>query len=878
MLIGQSLGRYEVLELLGEGGMGVVYRALDTQLDREVAIKVLREDAISEPKRIERFEREARAVARLSHPNILEIFDFGHDQGVDYAVMELLDGETLRHRLVRSKLPRRKLLQIAEDVADGLGAAHREGVVHRDLKPENIFLTSDGRVKILDFGVAHLRTPPQKKTDPTAVTEALTDSGTIVGTLSYMSPEQIRGREVTAQSDIFALGCVLYEMISRRQAFPGGTTAETVAAILEEDPPPLSGVVHHLPFTLEQIVYRCLEKQPADRYESARDVAFALNAAAEAIKSGSASQPRPTIMDRRWLRATAWAFGAVLVAAGAAVGFWLTRPESAPLPKQKHLAVIGFECEADEPDLQRFAAGLTETVADGITFLEEQTLGKLWVVPRALRSSADKNSIEAMRRENNINLALMGRIERQGDWVRLSLSLVDPESEDALRSATVEDDLGDLSSFQVMPMQRVAEMLGVELTNETRDRLAATTTNVPAAFDAYVQARGFLAKNNDSAGLDSAIELLQAAVQEDPLFQPAGESLAAANLLKFEETREPRWLEVGLRQARSTVNQHPTATAYRTLAALHQAGGEPEKAVAALQEAAQLAPASAAVHLELAKAYQELGLLDDERRAYQRAINRRPGCWRCHYEFAYFSYLNGEYDAAANEFRQATLAAPGNFKALNGLGGILFELGRRDEAREHLERSSEIEPIANYFAFSNLGTLYYFEARFADATAMYMRALERDDSDYVVWGNLGFAQTYSSDLDEAKESFRRAIEVASAMLVEEPEDPELMSDLASFNAMIGEREEALSFQESAISLSPADPEILVTIIETFEIVGNREQALEWTERALARGMPADELDRDPTLRGLVADERYRNLVDLSRGGAAEPNDVVPAGS
>jgi len=878
MLIGQSLGRYEILELVGEGGMGVVYRALDTQLDREVAVKVIREAATTDPKRIERFEREARAVARLSHPNILEIYDFGNDKGVSYAVMELLDGETLRHRLIRSKLPQRKLLQIAEEVADGLGAAHREGIVHRDLKPENVFLTSDGRVKILDFGVAHLRTPPREKTDPTAVTEALTDSGTIVGTLSYMSPEQIRGREVTGQSDIFSLGCVLYEMISRRQAFPAGTTAETVAAILEEDPRPLAGMVTDLPFTLEQIVSRCLEKQPADRFESARDVAFALNAAAEALKSGSASQTRPVVNGWRSPRTAAWAFGGTLVAAAVAVGFLLLRPASVQLPEEKHIAVIGFETATDEPEIQRFAAGLTESVADGVTLLEEQTLGKLWLVPRTPASLTNSHSIDDLRRTHNINLALAGRLERHGELINLTLSLVDPGSNKVLRSAKIEDDLSNLSSFQVMPLHRIAEMLGVELTRETRDRIAAATTNVTAAYEAYVQARGLLGRADGAENLDSAIALLRTAFDEDPLFQPAGEQLAGAYLRKYEETRESRWIELGLDHARLVVSQHPTATAYRTLAALHHADGEKEKAVTALEEAIQLAPASAAAHLELAEAYQEMQLLDEARHAYQKAINRRPGCWRCHYDFAWFFYNIEEHDAAANEFRQAILTAPENFKGYNALGGVLYELDRWDEARELFERSIEIEPVANYSALSNLGTLYYFEARFADATRMYLRALDRNDTDYLVWGNLGFAQTYAGDLEQAEESFRRAIEMANALLVEEPADPEFFSDLASYNAMIGEREKALALQESAIARLPADPGILTAIIETFEIVGDRERALEWTERAFARGMAADELDKDPTLRGLVADERYRNLVDLSRGGAAEPGDVVPAGS
>jgi len=878
MLIGQSLGRYEILELLGEGGMGVVYRALDTQLDREVAVKVIREAATTDPKRIERFEREARAVARLSHPNILEIYDFGNDKGVSYAVMELLDGETLRHRLIRSKLPQRKLLQIAEEVADGLGAAHREGIVHRDLKPENVFLTSDGRVKILDFGVAHLRTPPREKTDPTAVTEALTDSGTIVGTLSYMSPEQIRGREVTGQSDIFSLGCVLYEMISRRQAFPAGTTAETVAAILEEDPRPLAGMVTDLPFTLEQIVSRCLEKQPADRFESARDVAFALNAAAEALKSGSASQPRPVVKEWRSRRAAAWAFGAAIVAAAVTVGVLLLRPASITLPEEKHIAVIGFESATDEPELQLFAAGLTETVADGVTLLEEQTLGKLWAVTGNARSPAEGNSIETLRRTYNINLAVTGRLERTGDRLDLNLSLVDAVSKKPLRTMKIESDLDDLSSFQETPLYWIAETLRLEVAQETRDRLATATTGVSASYKAYVQARGLLAGAATSEDLGSAIDLLRSAIEADPLFQPAVVYLATAFFMQYEETGEPRSITVGLEHVGAAIEQRPTASAYRTRGALFLAAGEAEQAVEALQEAARLSPASAAMQMELAHAYVELDQLEDARRAYQRAINRRPGCWRCQYDFAYFNYLTGEDDAAANGFRQAIQAAPGNFRSYNALGGVLFGLDQYGEARGYFEQSLEIEPVTNYSALSNLGTLYYFEARFADATRMYLRALDRNDTDYLVWGNLGFAQTYAGDLASAESSFRHAIEMASALLVEEPDDPELLSELANFHAMIGERDESLTYQESVITQLPADPEILVTIIETFEIVGSRDQALEWTATALARGMATDELNRDPTLRGLVADERYRNLVDLSRAGVAEPTDVVPAGS
>jgi tetratricopeptide (TPR) repeat protein/TolB-like protein len=740
-------------------------------------------------------------------------------------------------------------------------------------------LTKDGRVKILDFGVAHLRSGPRKKANPTAVTDTLTDSNTVVGTLSYMSPEQVRGREVTAQSDIFAFGCVLYEMICRKQAFPGGNAPETVAAILEDDPQPVAELVPSVPFALEQIVSRCLEKHPADRFESARDVAFAIRGAAETLRSGSSTQPTPAARGWRSRRMARWAFATALLAAAVGVVHLVTMPGAIPLPEEKHLAVIDFASPADDASFQQFAAGLSETVADGLGLLEEQTLGKLWVAPANTQSDAHEDPIGTLRREYNINLAVNGRLERQDNRVTLDISLVDPQNRKVLRSTTIEDELGNLSSFQTVPLERMAQMLDIELTSQTRGRLAASTTKVTAAFEACVKARGLLHESDPPKGLDSAIVLLQAAVADDPLYQPAGERLASAYLLKFEDTRQAKWLQKAREQIGTVIDQRPTPHAYRTLASIHHAAGEYDSEVAALEQATTLAPGCAALFTDLADAYQALGKYEEARRAHQQAINRRVGYWRGYYDFALFCYTCGEDDEAANAFRQAIHAAPENFKSYNALGGVLFKLGQLDEARELFEQSIQIEPVDNYSAPSNLGTLYYFEARFADAVRMYQRALEHDDGDYVVWGNLGFAQTYAGDLEGAQRSFQRAIKMAETLLGEEgPETVELPSDLASYHAMIGDRDSARRFQETAVARLPIDSEVPVTLIETFEIMGDRELALEWVGKALARGMDTDELDKDPTLRGLVADERYRRLVDRSQGGVAEPGGGVPAGS
>ena len=290
---GRTLGPYRIVSAIGAGGMGAVYRARDTRLNRDVAIKVLATHLAGDPAALARFEREVQAVAALSHPNILAIHDVGQDGGLTYAVMELLEGETLRQRLAEGPLPLRKTLDHAQHIASGLAAAHDRGIVHRDLKPENIFLTSDGRVKVLDFGLAQVtqRSRAAGSQDQTVLglAGAETDAGMILGTVGYMAPEQVRGQAVDARADIFALGAVLYESVSGHRAFSGDTAADTMSAILRNDPPDLGSSASGIPASLDRIIRRCLEKQPADRFQSARDLAFAIGAIGSDSSSRSVS-------------------------------------------------------------------------------------------------------------------------------------------------------------------------------------------------------------------------------------------------------------------------------------------------------------------------------------------------------------------------------------------------------------------------------------------------------------------------------------------------------------------------------------------------------------------------------------------------------------
>ncbi len=343
LALGAKLGEYEVQSLLGSGGMGEVYRARDARLKRDVAIKVLPAFLSQDPDRLRRFEQEAQAAAALNHPNILAVFQMGTYEGAPYLVSELLEGSTLREQLVRGPVPLRKAADFGVQIARGLAAAHEKGIVHRDLKPENLFVTKDGRVKILDFGLAKLvRQPAFDHSTVTAATD--TEPGVVMGTVGYMSPEQVRGNTADHRADIFAFGAILYEMLAGKRAFQKPTSAETMSAILNEDPPSASRLSAS-PSALQSVVHRCLEKNPAERFRSASDLTFALEALSDSGRSSASALTQPRNLLRKWMYP---ALGAVLAFA-AVLAILLLRPRSSLVPPTDWVQITNFADSVTSP-------------------------------------------------------------------------------------------------------------------------------------------------------------------------------------------------------------------------------------------------------------------------------------------------------------------------------------------------------------------------------------------------------------------------------------------------------------------------------------------------------------------------------------------------
>jgi eukaryotic-like serine/threonine-protein kinase len=480
---GTSLGPYQILSLLGAGGMGEVYRAHDPRLARDVAVKTIAASLAGDPDALARFQREARAIAALSHPNILAIYDIGSHNGVWYLVTELLQGETLGRRLTRGKLAWKQAVEIAARVADGLAAAHAHGVVHRDLKPENIFITADDRIKILDFGLAKQTSAEEGSAD--AVTRSYpTEPGSILGTIGYMSPEQVQGLVPDARSDIFALGCVLHEMLSGRRLFQRSSTAETIAAILKDPAPSSSDSSAGVPAELDRVLMRCLEKDRARRFQSAQDLAFAL--------------------------------------ASIATGSVAVRPV-APASRRS-VAVLPFLNLSADPDNEFFADGITEDV---IAHLSKVRSIKVISRTSVMKFKKREQSLRDIGEQLGAATLLEGSVRRAGNRVRIVAQLIDRDSDEHVWAETYDRDLTDIFAIQTDVALQIAGALRAELSADERSRIRRQPTHDIHAYELYLHGRHQLIQYTAESYVES-VRFFEQAVAQDPGFALAYADMAIA--------------------------------------------------------------------------------------------------------------------------------------------------------------------------------------------------------------------------------------------------------------------------------------------------------------------------------------------------------------
>jgi serine/threonine protein kinase/TolB-like protein len=620
---GTTISHYQVIEKIGAGGMGEVYRAHDPRLGRDVAIKILPQGFMpSDPARLRRFEQEARAAAALNHPNIVAIYDVGTwEYGTPYVVSELLEGETLRACLGRGPLPASKAINLASDIALGLAAAHDKGIVHRDLKPENLFLTKDGQLKILDFGLAKLLPENVLAPELASVTQS-TSSPKIMGTLGYMSPEQVRAQTVDQRTDIFSLGAVIYEMLSGQRAFKGATPADTISAILSQDPPELTTNAQSIPPGLNGIVRRSLEKNPNDRFHSARDVAFALAAISErpASEVKSPAGQMPVFRWKAAVAAGAFVFSAILL--------WIWNPGDirhvvalrGGSAQIRSLAVLPLENVSGQADQEYFADGMTDEL-----ITELARLGDVRVISRTsvMPFKATHKSLSEIASALHVDAVVEGSVLRDGTRVRITAQLVEAPTDRHLWAQSYEGNVADVIRLQNEVARSVADEIKATLRPDQKTRLNITPRAiVPEAYDLYLQGL-YTSANLTPENLQKSFDYFNQAIQKDPTFAPSYAGLAEAYA----------WA--------AGLSILPSPTAF-------------EKAEVAAKRALELDPNLGMAHHSLAWVkYARYWDLSGAEREFQRAIDLSPNNATAHLWYGMYLAQQQHSDESFVEMRRA---------------------------------------------------------------------------------------------------------------------------------------------------------------------------------------------------------------------------------
>jgi eukaryotic-like serine/threonine-protein kinase len=878
---GERIGNYQITGLVGAGGMGVVYKALDLKLERTVALKFLPHDLSFDEKEKKRFLQEARSASALDHSNIGVIH--GVEESADgrlYIVMAYYEGGTLTHRIMLGALHASQAVDIAIQVVRGLAEAHARNIVHRDIKPSNIIITRQNQVKIVDFGLARV------------LTASATQSLSSTGTAAYMAPEQVLGKPVDPRTDLWALGVVLAETLTGRHPFQRDSVPAMMFAIVNQPPDHMDEVAPEL----QPIVFRALSKDAAHRYPSAKEFLLDLErvrphipatpwdapgtAPSGPVDHAAATRALPSKRRDEYVRHAStpswapaasaprrrkrWLLAAVLVAI--TLGALLLVPAIRERARgaifgssEKHVAVLPFDNIGDSPANEALAQGLMDSLTSKLSNLEvgQQSL---WVVSASEIRRLKIADPTAALHQVGATLVVKGSIQREGQDVRLTVNLINTKTLRQIGSVELEERTGDISTLQNEAVAKLARMMNIAVTPDMLRNTGGSV--VPAAYEGYLQALGYIQRYDKPGNLDLAIGALERAIKTDPKFALGYAELGEAYRLKYQREQNPKWLEeaaADCQKAAELSDRLPVV--YVTLGRIHDQTGKHDLAVQEFQHALQLDSRNADALSGIGHSYESAGRTADAEAAYQKAAALHPDYWDGYNTLGLFYDRQRRFDQAIVQLKHVVELTPDNPQAYGNLGAVYIDSGDQTKfplAEAALKKSIELSP--SYPAYANLGYMYLRQQRYAESAAMTEKAVQLNSNDWIAWDNLARAYNWLGQKDKAAEAQDKELELLEQVAKLKPRDPQVQSVLGILYASKKLPEKAVPRLQAALALEPDNPEILSNVGEAYEYLGDRRQCIHYYQRAVQKGYSVEKMRGHPNLQSLLSDPSFLRQV------------------
>ena len=865
-----SIGPYRVVERLGAGGMGEVYLAVDTRLNRKVALKYLSDPSLDVPRARERLLREARAAAQITHPNIAAIYDILDSGAHPCIVMEYAQGDTLARIAARGPMPYIQALQIGTQLADALASAHAAGVIHRDLKPSNVVLTPDGTVKVLDFGLARIHDVEQELAASETPTREATHSraGRVAGTPAYMAPQQLAGQPATPVGDVYSLGATLFELLTGRRPYAAPTTPEVVYQVLSRPTPLVAAVNGSVPLIVSAIVAKAMCKEVAGRYQSASLMGEDLRRAAlecgaggsrgssggwSAELMGAAEAPRS-----RWRR-VGYVAGALTVAASllaSAYVLWIGRGD-VPAAGAQYVAVIPPPAGSDGPATAAAGVGFSESLMAALEGLSAVTL---LPKPDTAAYFAPSGDARKSARELGVTMIVRPGVARSGNEFQFAVKVERADGQVVL-ARTYPGTGADISSVQARAVNDVVSALQIVLTPADHARLRRASSCRTDAYSDYASGRALLDREDVAGNAGKSESAFRRAIGTDPMCAPAFAGLADACWAQYRETKDPTWVQKAQAAIQEALRLDPESPAInKSLAAIYQATGRSKLAEERIREVIAKRPNDDEAHRILSEILDDQGRTEEGMAELQRAIGLRPNSVINHLAQGNTLYYAGRYADAVVSYSRVLEIQPDNLWAITNLGAAYWMTGNHERAFAVYRTASK--PDATILG--NTGSFYLAEGRYEEAAQALRPAVELAPHDDIKRRNLGDAYQYLGRRQDALEQYQRASELTQELLAVNPRDARALSRHAVYDAKLGRRADAIQHATEAVALSPDDGNVLYKRAAVHCLLDQPVEAVAWLRRAIEKGHSRSDARSDPDLSPIRKRPEVQELLRMDR--------------